>query len=61
MSMDSVASQESASMTSDSSVVVGGESLEKPTSNGNAPQAVDSDRRFQRDLQAALEKSYYEM
>lgn len=59
--MDSVASQKSASMASDSSVIVGGESLEKPTSNGNAPPPVDFDRRFQRDLQAALEKSYYEI
>lgn len=48
-------------MTSQSSVTVGGDPLENAAGNGSGSQSLDPERLFERDLQAALEKSYYDM
>jgi hypothetical protein len=61
ISTDSFTSQDSASMSSSSSIVVGDERSVKITRNGNPLQAIDSELLYEKDLQVALEKSCYEL
>lgn len=61
MSMNSVYLRDNASVMSRSSVTVGGDPLGNTAGNGSGSQTLDPERLFERDLQAALEKSYYEM